>query len=730
MFGLRTLVLLQRGTPMPAANIEQEKVTHSFAGHPAADYVLGLFDENDWVCVAMIRDKAVVQWFERAEVVAGEQFLQKLDRRNKDGFNIYVCMNPLSHGIEKRTKGRVTVIRNVYVDAEEGGEAVLQKISASEKVPDPTVVVQTSPGKIQAVWSVEGFSPDEQEQLNKALVAEFGTDPAATDCVRVLRLPGFGNCKYENRPVAKILQESFDGRLSVHGRAAFKVDLTRTNGNGAHAERTPFVAVDEIHEGDGRNGYIMSFCSSLRARKISDEAIYAAAEAENQAKCIPPLDADELKKVIKSALRQEYKKKDEEWRKAHRKEEPVETNPEPSPTWVEPMRDEAFYGLAGQFVRRIEPETEADRHALLMNFLVMAGVQFGRNAYAVADGKKHYANEYVLLVGDSGASGRKGTATERTLPIFHKVDEHFYDHILNGLSTGEGLIKATQPKDYEATMSDCRSYLVLLSEYASLLGVMKREGNTMSAVLRNAWDTAKLVVLTRKDPLKVDNVNLSLVAHITPPELLNTLDATERANGFANRHLVVAVRRSKMLPEGGNDVDIHDIVSGLHVAVMASRDHQDWDGKVARNAEAKALWAEVYPHLTRPRPGLSGALMSRAEAHVLRLSLLYALLDSSREICVEHLKAALAVWDYCEASVEMIFGHSSGDPLADKILAFMAESSDGFALPTDISVGVFHRNKEADWIHAKMTELTREGRVVAVTKRTAKGALKGWRLVR
>jgi hypothetical protein len=299
---------------------------------------------------------------------------------------------------------------------------------------------------------------------------------------------------------------------------------------------------------------------------------------------------------------------------------------------------------------------------------------------------------------------------------------------LNGLSTGEGLIKATEPQTYE-DVSVCRSYLVVLSEYASLLGVMKREGNTMSAVLRNAWDTAKLTVLTRKDPLKVDNVNLSLVAHITPPELLNTLNATERANGFANRHLILAVRRSKMLPEGGNDVDVSDIVSGLHQAVIASRKRQDWDGKVSRNAEAKTLWAQIYSHLTRTRAGLSGALLSRAEAHVLRLSLLYALLDSAREIRVEHLKAALAFWDYCEASVGQIFGSSSGDPEGDKILQFIASSPEGIALPSEISRNLFNRNKPADWVDAKMESLKQANKVVWSTRQTRKGEIRGWKLV-
>ncbi len=35
-----------------------------------------------------------------------------------------------------------------------------------------------------------------------------------------------------------------------------------------------------------------------------------------------------------------------------------------SATWPEPLADEAFYGLAGDIVRTIEPHTEADPAAL------------------------------------------------------------------------------------------------------------------------------------------------------------------------------------------------------------------------------------------------------------------------------------------------------------------------------------------------------------------------------
>jgi hypothetical protein len=62
----------------------------------------------------------------------------------------------------------------------------------------------------------------------------------------------------------------------------------------------------------------------------------------------------------------------------------------------------------------------------------------------------------------------------------------------------------------------------------------------------------------------------------------------------------------------------------------------------------------------------------------MRLAMLYALLDGSSTVEEEHLRAALAVWDYCEASARHLFGkgcNNTGtqtqlveDPLAVRLL--------------------------------------------------------------
>lgn len=396
------------------------------------------------------------------------------------------------------------------------------------------------------------------------------------------------------------------------------------------------------------------------------------------------------------------------------------------PEDVSPMREEAFYGLAGDFVRLIEPETEAHPVALLANFLVAAGVLFGRSASAVADGKSHYPNEYLLLVGGSGAAGRKGTASGRVLPVMEDAEPGFGELTLTGLSSAEGLIKAIaggESNPDEQWLDDSvKRFLAYLPEFASLLGVMKREGNILSAVLRSAWDGDNLRVLTRKEPLFAKNVHLSAIAHITPEELLSNLSATDKANGFANRFLLTFVRRSKCLPEGGANPDMSDIVRRLREAVEAARFISN---PIRRDEDATKLWAGVYPRLTDVRPGLRGALLGRADAHVLRLSMLYALLDSSSEIRVEHLRAALAFWEYCENSIKFIFSSAASDPDEQKILDYLAS---GPATVSELSAA-FSNNRSKEWLEAKLTSMVRNGLLRETTKDgKSKEGLRAWML--
>lgn len=88
-----------------------------------------------------------------------------------------------------------------------------------------------------------------------------------------------------------------------------------------------------------------------------------------------------------------------------------------------------------------------------------------------------------------------------------------------------------------------------------------------------------------------------------------------------------------------------------------------------RTPAAETAWTDLYYEMAADEPGgLLAAIIARDSAQVLRLSVTYALLDSSSRIDVEHVRAAWALWSYCRASAAHIFGESTGDVVADTLL--------------------------------------------------------------
>ena len=133
----------------------------------------------------------------RFECAVAPRYLRWLAYENARGANIYVAANPLRFGSRKRTKESIDEVRHLYIDIDSDGEARLAAIRASEMVPNPSMILSTSPSKYQVLWQVSDFKFAEQERLLKLLAIAFGGDPACTDCNRVLRLPGFLNHKYD-----------------------------------------------------------------------------------------------------------------------------------------------------------------------------------------------------------------------------------------------------------------------------------------------------------------------------------------------------------------------------------------------------------------------------------------------------------------------------------------------------------------------------------------------------
>lgn len=379
--------------------------------------------------------------------------------------------------------------------------------------------------------------------------------------------------------------------------------------------------------------------------------------------------------------------------------------------WPAPPTKEAFHGVAGGFVEIVSPHSEADPVALLIQFLVAVGNMLGRTAYATAESAKHHVNLFAVLVGKS-AKGRKGSSWSHVRRLMAGIDETWTtDRVVSGLSSGEGLvwqvrdpIEQQQPiKDkgrvagYEMVTTDPgitdKRLLVIEEEFAGTLKVMGRESSTLSPTIRQAWDTGTLRTLTKTNAAKATDAHISIIGHVTRDELRRNLCETEQTNGFGNRFLWLCVARSKTLPDGGNlrDEDLEPIRDHIREVLRFAATA----GKIERDAETRELWHQVYPRLSGDRFGLLGSMTARAEAQVMRLSVLYALLDMSPIVKIEHLKAALAVWDYCERSAEYVFGNSLGNKTADTLLAELREHSETGLTRTEMLHRVFNKNKSA-----------------------------------
>jgi hypothetical protein len=405
-------------------------------------------------------------------------------------------------------------------------------------------------------------------------------------------------------------------------------------------------------------------------------------------------------------------------------EEAEDVTREPSASEPWPVMDPAaYYGLPGDIVRAIEPHSEADPVAILVQLLTASGNAIGRGPYYQVEGDRHGTNLFGVLVGET-AKGRKGTSWGRVHQGMEIADpEWTQDRIHSGLSSGEGVIWAVRDpirgmvpsgkgRDREMVeaitdpgVSDKR-LMILEPEFAGVLAVMERPGNILSRIIRDAWDRGNLATLTKHSPARATGAHVSIFGHITADELRERLDRISMLNGYANRFLWILVRRGHVLPFGGAlsaDV-LFALGKRLATAVSAARIVSE----VSMTEAAREAWVTVYPTLSEGRPGLLGAVLARAEAQVVRLAMLYALIDGRPEIDIEHLHAALAVWEYAEASTRYIWGDTLGDPVADEILRSLRQAGDDGMSRTDIR-DLFGRHRGADQIGRALGVLAQRG---------------------
>jgi hypothetical protein len=384
-----------------------------------------------------------------------------------------------------------------------------------------------------------------------------------------------------------------------------------------------------------------------------------------------------------------------------------------------PIDEGCFDGLAGEFVRMWEPHTEADSIALLIQFLAAFGNAVGRGPFFAVSGNDHHTNLQVCILGPT-SYGSKGQSLDCVKHTFKKIELQRLSvpalNLMSGLSTSEGLIASVRDelwgleKGKEVLkfkgVTDKRK-LFLETEFAQVLRRMKRESNTLSATLRQAYDGDDLQTVTKQDPMKATAPHISVIFHITRTELASQMDFDSAMNGFGNRIMFFWSERSKSLPNPGRPSEGHfasfvpKLTRAIEFAYGALPFGNETEkivgvSEMTRSPHAELLWATLYEKLlNQPRLGRQhNAMCARARAHVLRLSMIYALLDCSATIEHKHVHRAYCLWEHAERTSRFVFGNSLGDKVAEEILLMLRESKGAGLLTREITHKVSSKDKK------------------------------------
>lgn len=367
-----------------------------------------------------------------------------------------------------------------------------------------------------------------------------------------------------------------------------------------------------------------------------------------------------------------------------------------------------LYGLIGDVAHAGSEGTETNAAAIAANFMAYLSCAVGRGVYLPIGNTRHHARLFCLHIGRSGR-GRKGDAVSLVLRIdqaLREMNEAFAPQVhRGGLSTREGLVALMhdgyrQGRQDVPAIEDKRLWVVE-SEFANVLHQGRRDGNTLSAALRDCWDGVDLKPATKSNRLYASDPHVCLSGAISPSELTGLMSARELTNGFANRFLMIWAERSRMLPfpkETPQAVVEHLARRTREVLAFVHADRHGERERLRMELSPQAQWryAQLYRGELNDDLGDSAvsALLERRAPMLLRLAMLMALADLETRIDAPHIDAAMAWIRHVTASVRFVFVSAVEEAklaqvleLSHRVLAFLRER--GQATRSQISAECF-----------------------------------------
>lgn len=424
----------------------------------------------------------------------------------------------------------------------------------------------------------------------------------------------------------------------------------------------------------------------------------------------------------------------------------------------------------GEVARKLDPTTEADPVAVLASLVCAAGVHLGQGPHVRAGDDAHPLLVWPLLIGRTGG-GRKGASwgtAKRLLSV--AVPEFVSTNVRSGLTSGEGLaalfaaedacyqcgkdtskipVGAYIPGDFCSEQCEAafkvdsamraqtgdttaprrgkagqlppgdRRLVVFEPEWAAVMARMKREGNSLSATLRAAWEGGDLSTLNVTARIAPES-HIGILAHITPQEFQAKLSTSDLAGGTYNRFLPLAVARSKFLPVGGGASP--DLLKDLGAELAARLDRAGRLAELRLTPAGAELWCRLYVEFSTD-PDQTGPVeqfLSRSAPNCLRIAAIHAALDHGHpRIAPEHLEPAAALVRFSRATAQAVLSRSDTDA---RLVAWLAEAGPDGRTRTEITRDFFRGNTSRDGISpaAVLDRLVAAG-LVTVEKRARAG---------
>ncbi len=347
-------------------------------------------------------------------------------------------------------------------------------------------------------------------------------------------------------------------------------------------------------------------------------------------------------------------------------------------SWPKPIGLPAFIGPIGEYVLRVQGETEADASAILLQALAFFGSRLGRNPRLQWGADAHHGNLFVLVVGDSG-DGAKGTGFGIARVLFAKTPDRISDYLaskpLDGVASGQGLLHQMRDPAGDDPGADDKRVLCYQAEFGTFLKLASGRENTLSLVVRSLWESGSACSPSKLSPVTVTDGHLTLIGHVTKTELLQLASSVDIQSGLLGRFFIASSRRPRtiVLPKAIRPSDYEDLREQLRGALRTFAQPTS----MALSDCGIEAYSTAHPELVVRRHGHADSLLSRARPHVLRLALVYACSESSKAITARHIHAATAVWRYVVDSTYHAFGRTTGCALADKLCEHLRDNPKG-----------------------------------------------------